>query len=553
MAGRLTGKFRMKPTAKVAVLLTASVLLMVTSSSIPCHGKPVGVDSLYRLLIKYELPRNSDSIISIGRRIFYSEKDYADDIARLYAGIYCAQEFAYTEHLDSAAHYLELIRPQRNKITGTFLEGMLYIVEASMKINSGRDFSAAIDLFTKSYRAFEKTGDIDNAIIPLGNLVQMCYMLHDLQGMDYAEKAYGLADRANDPWAKYIATLCMAQMTSLAEKPEAPMYTGLADSLITAYGWEFHRYMTYLLYAEQAKTRQDYATADSLFERSLDCAENFSNEPSGIQQVCLEWGKLCEKLGDYPRAAELYRKGLDITGISGSYILTDKLLLSLSDCFVRTGDNDSSLYYYKMYIALADSLDVTNRDKEKDMLILNYKQMEQQSETKARESELMKSERKMIILSICLLIMALLTSGLVFWSKRTKKKGSKTGLQQKRDEPADASLWKTVETLMGKEKLFTKNSLTLESLAADIGTNRTYLSRTINSFAGVNFNAYIDKYRIKEAVRIIEQSNEKIPFAEIAEMVGYNSAQVFYKAFQRETGLSPGKYRDETMRRRSNQ
>ncbi len=521
----------------------------------------IDCDSLLGILGYYNRIDESDSVCNIGRRIFYAPVGSVDELTRLCAGIYLAQEFSYTENLDSAEACVARILPQTEMLEGTFLEGMFYAVQASLAIKSERDFSSAVDLLIKSYKAFEDIGDIEKAIIPLGTLVQLCYALNDLQGMDYAEKIYSLAAKTDDPWLKYVAVLSKAQMASLSGDKEAIVYIRQADSLLNAGGYRFHQYMIYLLDAEYLESEGKYAEADSLFAQSLQWAERFSGEPSGIQQVCFEWGKLCEKLEDYPRAIELYRKGLDIAGVSESNALTDKLLLKLSDCFLRMGRSDSSIYYYKRYLKFVDSLQVLERDREKDRLILNYRQAEQRYEARERE---MIAGRKIIIMSSCLLIMTLSVIFLIVWM-RHQRKTYRTLVDQyrkslatpenagtkKEDSGGDGALWAEIEKLMEKDKVFMKNSLTLESLADAAGTNRTYLSRTINKFSGGNFNAYIDRYRVREAVRIIEESSDRMPFKELADKVGYNSLQVFYKAFQRETGLSPGGYRNEVKRRRT--
>ncbi|WP_444103937.1 helix-turn-helix domain-containing protein, partial [Alistipes sp.] len=116
---------------------------------------------------------------------------------------------------------------------------------------------------------------------------------------------------------------------------------------------------------------------------------------------------------------------------------------------------------------------------------------------------------------------------------------------------ANDELWNNVNRLMSAEKLFLTSDPTLESLAKEAGTNRTYLSRTINTFSGKNFSSYVDGFRIREATRIIEASKKSVSFKQIAEMVGYTSVPVFYKAFVREVGLSPGRYRDDIMRRKA--
>ena len=69
-------------------------------------------------------------------------------------------------------------------------------------------------------------------------------------------------------------------------------------------------------------------------------------------------------------------------------------------------------------------------------------------------------------------------------------------------------------------------------------------------FSGGNFSSYVDRYRIREAVGIIEAKGNAVDLREVGDMVGYSSVPAFYKAFSKETGLPPGRYRDEIIRRR---
>ena len=86
-----------------------------------------------------------------------------------------------------------------------------------------------------------------------------------------------------------------------------------------------------------------------------------------------------------------------------------------------------------------------------------------------------------------------------------------------------------------------------EMLAEQLDTNQNYISKAINTYAGMSFNRYVDSFRIEEATRQISQSPDNILFKQLADDLGYNSVTVFSKAFLREIGCSPSIYRKEIL------
>lgn len=91
-----------------------------------------------------------------------------------------------------------------------------------------------------------------------------------------------------------------------------------------------------------------------------------------------------------------------------------------------------------------------------------------------------------------------------------------------------------VETI-NQSKIFTKPYLTLSELASNIGTNRTYISQAINLQGHMNFNAFINKFRINEAISILNK-NPKIKIEELALMSGFGSVISFQRAFNKDIG-----------------
>lgn len=104
----------------------------------------------------------------------------------------------------------------------------------------------------------------------------------------------------------------------------------------------------------------------------------------------------------------------------------------------------------------------------------------------------------------------------------------------------------TLEQLMEKERLYLKPELSLSELAKQLNLTSNHLSQVINSQFGVNFHAYLNKRRIKEAEKIIK-NNFKIGILDVAYQSGFNSISAFYAAFKKATGVTPAAYRKKNI------
>lgn len=92
------------------------------------------------------------------------------------------------------------------------------------------------------------------------------------------------------------------------------------------------------------------------------------------------------------------------------------------------------------------------------------------------------------------------------------------------------------------EALYLQPDLTLESLAHQIDTNRTYLGRYF-SYAGTTYYNYINTLRIDHAVRLM-QSSPDISLQEVAESSGYSNGTSFRRAFADRVGCLPSEYKE---------
>ena len=92
-------------------------------------------------------------------------------------------------------------------------------------------------------------------------------------------------------------------------------------------------------------------------------------------------------------------------------------------------------------------------------------------------------------------------------------------------------------------KGFTKNDITLDSLAAELKTNRTYLSNYINTDKGCNFKTWVSRLRIEEAQQLlINQPATSV--SAVGEIVGIADKSSFFRQFMNIAGCTPGEFRN---------
>jgi AraC-like DNA-binding protein len=82
---------------------------------------------------------------------------------------------------------------------------------------------------------------------------------------------------------------------------------------------------------------------------------------------------------------------------------------------------------------------------------------------------------------------------------------------------------------------------TLEGLAAEAGTSRSVLSERFARYLGEPPLAYLARWRLQLASRLLETSRK--PIQQIAAETGYASEAAFNRAFKREFGAPPARYR----------
>lgn len=180
--------------------------------------------------------------------------------------------------------------------------------------------------------------------------------------------------------------------------------------------------------------------------------------------------------------------------------------------------------------------------------------MEQRAQEEELQTEKIRSNsyrNTVIVLAVAFLLLTVLfIYSLLLYRKRREayrqlvRKAREWARQTTNDKQTKVNpeLVKHLQKAIEEEQAYLLPNLTLEELAEKLHTDRSTLSQTVNQYTGKNFNNYINEYRIKESIRLID-TTENPSIDEIAFHSGFNNRISFYRAFKKITGISPTTYR----------
>ncbi|MEL6687441.1 MAG: helix-turn-helix transcriptional regulator [Pseudomonadota bacterium] len=98
-----------------------------------------------------------------------------------------------------------------------------------------------------------------------------------------------------------------------------------------------------------------------------------------------------------------------------------------------------------------------------------------------------------------------------------------------------------IDKAMRETACYLDPQLTLAKLSQHIQAPQNHVSQTLNTNIGMSFFDYVAHWRVEASKPLLASSQTAIH--DIALEVGFNARSTFYKAFKRETGMTPRAYR----------
>ena len=518
---------------------------------------------------KYNQTGQYDSVIVAARPVLDSALLSGDSSTALMLSVMTAQAYMFTESEDSARYWIQMAE-QLGVDNGSLPSKIVfYNTKALYAIKFKLDYSEALWCFLQGYEAATAVDNQYDRVGLLTNIVNVYYLRSDDSGMPYAMEALNIVDSCHiSGFSEGLTYLAMAQMHYMKKDYKAAgLWIERADSIVHEGNFSSLTATVELLFGDLCMAYGSYGEAEEHYSVAL--RHPYNTEPGTMSRIYLNYGKCCELRGKTEKAADLYKLGLEISNNHGNVEFRLELLRRLTDIYCDSGSTEMLRYYYRQ---LRESLDtIVEREREFNSLLLSNQRMRHELELSTNELELMKMRRRnMIWVFVSLIAFLLVASFYLLWRRQKRMcrilvdqhvhyvqqiEMLQAGVKQVNTPPyddkdaAERELFLKLDAFMSKDKLFRQKDVSLDLLAQMTDSNRTYVSKAVNHYAGQSFSSWLNMYRIAEAIRFMSREDE-MPLKQIADEVGYASMSVFYNAFCKETGLPPGRYRKELQNRK---
>ncbi|OKZ40624.1 MAG: hypothetical protein BHV82_10470 [Odoribacter sp. 43_10] len=451
------------------------------------------------------------------------------------------------------------------------------------------DYYRSLNYYREGCDIAERCGHRLLYCLLVANIAEVLTLRNEEAGLEYAEKCYLLGRQNNDPYLIYCGAISMARNLCLNRKmEEAWRYTREADRLSKRYDFK-NRSDIYNTYGEIALEAGDYMKAGLYYEQAI--REHGFSQAAYVVSTYVGYGRALIAQKKYKSALEKLQIGKEISEKNITSLFRREVYLLLSACYDRLGEPKEALEYYKKYTA--ESFRLYNEDKERTEkeLMVRYETEKRNKELVQKNMLLQKEQNRVMALvgiTFVILIVVLLfyinyrrknrlykqiVRESVDWLAKERQFSKRIAEQEKQlqeligkagavdggrysgsslNKDSQQELFGRLERLMQNDQVYKNSLFTREKMAELLGTNRTYLSQTINEQTGLTFTHYMNKYRIEEARRILADPQDDTPIKAIAADLGFSSVTTFYTLFKAAVQMSPDQYRKHARSLREN-
>lgn len=485
----------------------------------------------------------------------------------------------------------------QNERTQTVAEGVKCVADSNLR---AQNYTDALDCYIRAFEISHETGETEVCAASICDIGIIYATFDDSKSATYYfKKSFELAQKYSH---RKVASACVANMILMASakkdtlllkewmnyKREYPIDDNKTDNY-----WNTYSEALINLGIDNEKSR-------GLLDKVIHLAEDdkFNNEYKMMAYVDKGTSWLEDGISD--SALHYYYRALSL---NDNYVNQEKEIYSrLIDIYEKRDIRDSVLKYQTLLLSLQNSsYDISRFNSIRNELI-NYEELLQKRKVETANERF----ATMVCVSVPLFVLLLIVIAMhrrlknamrLLWekhnslmsenednrmwkekfymlekklnderhsasdnNKETESSLNKEAIscsdKEKLPDPAipesgnlDESLrhridMEILKLLDNKEVLFDPD-LTINSLAAMLKVNTSYVSRAISETYGMNFRSFINQRRLEEVCLRLSDNEHygKLTIAAIANDCGFRSINNFTVVFKKYTGMTPLKYR----------
>jgi len=521
-------------------------------------------------LIEYDI----DSTFSILDSLLVVAMKQEDPLMIAWTHILFGQAYSYKDYIFIAIDYYKKAIQQLEEANDLELKAKI-LNNLAMNYVYNNQIVEAIEAFESMLEVSKLTNDEQVYHFGLMNLASQNTKLglYDIASKQN-EEALNYFQREND---SIEIALCFLNSSEIAQaKGDLETAIDLLIQVIQIYPdtetidiWNYHLLLS-RLYLESGQ----YDSALKYYSFLEELKPYFSTTYSDALKVEL-LGDYHQKLDNLAEAFANYEKAYDLYEQSESMEEQQNMLRKI----IRMSLNTEYSYLAEKYYPIFDSLQtielrqVSQQRADELSSILHMNLLSESLD----EERLISKQRSTLILYMSMLLLILfivIIIGILYQRKlkrlyrvlydkniETMSADNPVGIDaegdyvekiSETDENNSNLLLSRFSKILVSKALYTDPNLTLKQAASMLGTNDRYLSFAINQGTNSNFNAYLNKHRIKVAQSmLLNPQFQHYTIEAIAEVVGFANRQTFFRVFKQVSGLNPTQFREFASRKES--
>ncbi|XOV68772.1 MAG: helix-turn-helix domain-containing protein [Fluviicola sp.] len=229
----------------------------------------------------------------------------------------------------------------------------------------------------------------------------------------------------------------------------------------------------------------------------------------------------------------------------------------LSQAFEKVGNESEALSLLKNVIQIESELNhgISNSLTELELKeeIVGQKKVSRSLRAQRDKEIQLKNYFFIALIALVVITVALLVYIIQFQKKKKQllKRELSATKRNRPDNEKSQPILEKLEQIMLEQELFKQSGITMDQVARQIGTNRTYLSEAINVHYEKTFSAWLNGIRINFAKQLLADTRyDHLSVEGIAKTAGFASISTFNSNFKAEIGLTPSYFRKNANNQR---